>query len=103
MAFYVQKTVYPTITTNKMTNPSPKKSRRSNSKSSNSNRSKRELAGFLQNEPFNEESLINVSQYEEGFTPEIELSEKKMRQIKERDWAIRMNNISYTSSDNDSE
>ena len=98
MAFYVQKAVYPTITTNKMTNPSPKKSRRSNSKSSNSNRSKRELAGFLQNEPFNEESLINVSQHE-GFTPEIELTEKKMRQIKERDWAIRMNNISYTSSE----
>ena len=98
MAFYVQKAVYPTITTNKMTNPSPKKSRRSNSKSSNSNRSKRELAGFLQNEPFNEESLINVSQHQ-GFTPEIELTEKKMRQIKERDWAIRMNNISYTSSE----
>ena len=90
MAFYVQKTVYPTITTNKMTNPSPKKSRRSNSKSSNSNRSKRELAGFLQNEPFNEESLINVSQHE-GFTPEIKLTEKKMRQIKDRTWAIRMN------------
>ena len=101
MAFYVQKAVYPTITTNKMTNPSPKKSRRSNSKSSNSNRSKRELAGFLQNEPFNEESLINVSQLEDS-TSEIELTEKKMRQIKELEWVIRMNNI-YTSSDNDSE
>ena len=79
MAFYIQKTVYPTITTNKMTNPIPKKSRRSNTRSSNSNRSKRELAGFLQNEPFNEDSLNNVSQLED-FTQEIELSEKKMRQ-----------------------
>ena len=100
MAFYIPKQVYPTITTNKMTNPTPKKSRRSNTKSSNSNRSKREISGFISNNTFDKDIIADAN-HQEDFIQEIEISENKMRRMKEMEWAIRMNNISANIGDND--